>query len=200
MNGVMSGMKARESHMPNQDMWESFFNPEQLLLDMGIGKANKLVVDVGSGYGTFSFAAADIIDGIIVGFDIEADMVDACNNIAIKNRVCNSYFEVRNVFEEGFGLDDGVADGVFLFNILHCENPQWLIAEAHRVLENDGKLYVMHWVYDAGTPRGPSLAIRPTPESLIRLISDMGFLHLRLFDIKPYHYGIVFSKRSCLDG
>jgi hypothetical protein len=54
----------------------------------------------------------------------------------------------------------------------------------------------MHWNYDATTPRGPSMDIRPRPEECRDAAIAAGF-HLLLpgiINLPPYHYGMVLSK------
>ena len=46
--------------MPEENMWDSFFNPEEILEKLEIKKAKKTIVDLGFGYGTFTIAAAKI--------------------------------------------------------------------------------------------------------------------------------------------
>jgi ubiquinone/menaquinone biosynthesis C-methylase UbiE len=83
-----------------------------------------------------------------------------------------------------------------LFNILHAEWPTLLLAEAFRVLAPRGTLAVIHWNYDATTPRGPSMDIRPRPEQCQGWAEQAGF---RLLDpgivpLPPYHYGMALRR------
>jgi hypothetical protein len=53
---------------------------------------------------------------------------------------------------------------------------------------------VIHWRSDILTPRGPSLAIRPTPEQCAAWLVEAGFQAVQaveLEDICPYHFGLV---------
>lgn len=95
--------------------------------------------------------------------------------------------------EFGTGLEDAMADYAMLFNILHTERPHVLLREARRVLKRGGTLAVMHWNYDATTPRGPSMRIRLRPEQCMGLVRESGFtIELEtLVQLPPYHYGFV---------
>ena len=70
--------------------------------------------------------------------------------------------------------------------------------EARRILKPDGLLAVMHWNYDASTPRDPSMTIRPRPESCRAWAIDAGFdlAGPEQIDLPPYHYGIVFRPAN----
>jgi ubiquinone/menaquinone biosynthesis C-methylase UbiE len=93
------------------------------------------------------------------------------------------------------GAADESADYVMLFNILHAEQPDRLLAEARRVLRPEGTLAIMHWNYDASTPRGPTMDIRPRPEQCLSWARLAGFRdETGVIELPPYHYGAVLRK------
>src|SRR5450759_1549880 len=71
-------MKTRESGMPDEDRWISFFDPGFILGELGLNQSCQCVVDLGCGYGTFSIPAARRITGTVYAMDINPKMVDAC--------------------------------------------------------------------------------------------------------------------------
>ena len=189
-------MKARESGMPEKDIWESFFNPAEILKIMKLDKNVTNAVEFGCGYGTFSIPAARIVKGAIYAIDIDPDMVALTREAADRQKFNNIQVILRDFIEKGSGFDDENADYAMLFNILHLENPQRLLREAWRNLKPGGTLGIIHWKYDPKTPRGPSLEIRPKPYQCIEWAKDVGFNNPRQFDLKPYHYGIVLKKEA----
>jgi 2-polyprenyl-3-methyl-5-hydroxy-6-metoxy-1,4-benzoquinol methylase len=58
-------MKARESGMPDEQMWDQFFDPDAILDGLGIRDLSGNIVDLGCGYGTFSVPAARKNKGMI---------------------------------------------------------------------------------------------------------------------------------------
>jgi ubiquinone/menaquinone biosynthesis C-methylase UbiE len=188
-------MKVRESGMPAEDWWSSFFNPDLVLRELGLEPSSRVVVDMGSGYGTFTIPAAKEIRGTVYALDFDPQMVAACQEkvkaAGIQNVICRQCDFVT----QGTGLADGSADFVMLFNILHAENPVDLLKETNRILAPDGKVGVIHWNYDPTTPRGPSMEIRPLPEQCQEWIQWAGFRLVKpLVDFPPYHYGMVGQK------
>lgn len=109
----------------------------------------------------------------------------------------NVRVERRDFVVDGTGLPDGSVDYAMLFNILHCEQPEGLLGEAHRVLSPGGRVAIMHWNYDPGTPRGPSMDIRPRPEQCRDWAERVGFRQAVTdqIELPPYHYGWVLEKR-----
>lgn len=188
-------MKGRESGMPDEAYWSSFFDPESALdrLLPDDGKTGN-VVEFGCGYGTFTLPAARRVSGFVTALDIEPEMVEIVARKAEKARLGNIRVALRDFVAEGTGLQSGSQSHVMIFNLLHLEEPVALLREALRVLEDGGNLSVIHWRSDIPTPRGPSLSIRPSPEQCSAWMEEAGFLCVEPVDLEgrcPYHFGLV---------
>lgn len=185
-------MKARQSGMPSEELWHSFFDPATTLLKLGLIEDCGCVVDFGCGYGTFTVPAARVIQGNVYAIDIDPEMIAA---IQVRSeRHPNIYILQKDFVEDGCGLPEGSADYAMLFNILHAEESAALLKEAMRVLKPGGKLAVMHWNYDPATPRGPSMDVRLRPDACLELVISAGFTVGPLVDLPPYHYGFVSQR------
>jgi SAM-dependent methyltransferase len=189
-------MKGRESGMPEEAYWESFFNPAEILRALGLDAECHDVAELGCGYGTFTLPAAALVSGTVYAFDIDPEMLRRTADRAQVLGLHKIQTRQRDFLGDGTGLPDCSVDCVLLFNILHIEDPARLIAEAWRILRPGGSVAVIHWNYDSATPRGPSLAIRPRPEDCARWC-EAGGLSLRapgIVDLPPYHYGFAAVK------
>lgn len=188
-------MKVRDSGMPEETVWERFFDARHILSQLSLTDGQADVVDFGCGYGTFTIAAARLTSGIVHALDIEPEMLQATAAKAEALRLTNVRTVQRDFVADGTGLAEESVGYAMLFNILHGEDPVGLLREAHRVLRPGGKVGVIHWVYDASTPRGPDLSIRPRPEQCQAWIQKAGFeLLIPLVALPPYHYGMVGRK------
>ncbi|TAN36309.1 MAG: class I SAM-dependent methyltransferase [Verrucomicrobia bacterium] len=188
-------MKMRESGMPDETMWEHFFDAPAALKRLGLRADDACVVELGSGYGTFTLPAARMVRGQVLAFDIESDLVALVQRKARAAGLANILCEQRDFVMTGTGVADGAADYVMLFNILHAEQPEVLLREARRILRQGGRLAIMHWNYDASTPRGPSMTIRPQPEQCRMWAEAEGFRLPKpgIINLPPYHYGMVLE-------
>ncbi|MFO7446463.1 MAG: class I SAM-dependent methyltransferase, partial [Ignavibacteriaceae bacterium] len=188
-------MKIRDSGMPPEEMWDKFFDPGFILSKLQLDNNIEDVVEFGSGYGTFSLHASQIIKGRLYALDIDDLMIDILNQKISENKIKNITV-LKTDFNNGTGLKQESADYVMMFNILHAEDPLLLLNEANRVLKQNGRIGVIHWIYSADTPRGPSLDIRPTEEQCINWLNQAGFKVLSGPEkLPPYHYGIVGIKK-----
>jgi ubiquinone/menaquinone biosynthesis C-methylase UbiE len=189
-------MKVRDSGMPEEAKWEPFFSPRKVLSLLGLGKETGDVLEFGCGYGTFTLAAARLVSGTVHALDIEPEMIRLVEDKCCQEGVGNVHLELRDFVANGTGLPDAAIDATLLFNILHHEQPVQLLSEAFRVLNPGGICAVIHWDYDPTTPRGPAMEIRPRPQECIAWATEAGFTFYPqdLFDIKPYHYGLLFKK------
>ena len=185
-------MKVRDSGMPEQAMWDRFFDPASILARLGLTPETSSAVDLGCGYGTFTIPAASLIGGKVQGFDIESEMIRVTGSKAESAGLANVQLHLRDVVAEGTGLPDACVGYVMLFNILHTEEPDRLLREAHRILTPGGTAAVMHWVSDRPTPRGPALDIRPSPADCRKWLAAAGFrVEGGVLDLPPYHFGLV---------
>jgi SAM-dependent methyltransferase len=188
-------MKIRDSGMPDQQLWEGFFDPSRVLCQLGLSSRTGNVADMGCGYGTFSIPAAQFTKGTVYAFDIDRNMIAATDAKARSAGLSNLVAVERDVVSEGTGLAQGSVAYAMLFNVLHAEDAVGLLKEAFRILQPDGSLGIIHWVHDAGTPRGPDLSIRPRPEQSSAWASQAGFVSQHSsIPLPPYHYGLVVRK------
>lgn len=189
-------MKVRDSGMPDEMMWTGFFDPEAILRTFGLDTGVADIVEFGCGYGTFTLAAARLVSGKIFALDIEPELVCLVEGRCRQTGIVNVQSMVRDFVADGVPLPDDRVDAALLFNILHHNQPVALMSEAWRVLRPGGRLAVIHWNYDATTPRGPAMDIRPRPEQCIAWGNQAGFpiALINRYDFPPYHYGLSFVK------
>lgn len=191
-------MKGRESGMPDEAYWASFFEPEGILDRLMIAEGSSYnLVEFGCGYGTFSLPAAKRTCGLVTALDIEPEMVELVAKRAEAAGLSNVRSQLRDFVEQGTGVPEGSQGYAMVFNLLHIEDPLALLRESYRTLQPGGILSVIHWRRDIETPRGPPLAIRPKPEQCAAWLLETGFervAHVTLGSSAPYHYGLTARR------
>ena len=187
-------MKIKESGMPDEKIWEDFFDPIKILETLGVSKKINDIAEFGCGFGTFSIPGAKMISGKIYCIDIESEMIEILKNKAIKHKLDNIETEQRDFIIDGSGLDTESVDYVMLFNILHGEEPKKLLEESWRILKPNGTIGIIHWNYDPIIKRGPPMELRIKPQQCIELAQSSGFVNPKKYDLKPYHYGLTLKK------
>lgn len=188
-------MKVRDSGMPEETSWNDFFNIDLLLSELKIDFKINDLVEIGSGYGTFTIPTAKLIQGKLYAFDIEEEMIETLNLKIQNEQIDNIVLEKRDILTDTTGLPENSIDYVMLFNILHHESPLDFINEAYRILKPEGKIGIIHWRSDITTPRGPDLNIRPKPEQIINWFDKQKFqIDKQPFIVEPYHFGLIISK------
>jgi ubiquinone/menaquinone biosynthesis C-methylase UbiE len=191
-------MKGRESGMPDEDFWASFFNAEvaiNMLWNSSVEQGN--VIEFGCGYGTFTVPAAQRTLGLVTALDIEPEMVEFVRQKAETFELTNIRAEVRNFVSNGTGVENCSQAHALIFNLLHLEHPVALLREAYRTLQDGGVLSVIHWRSDISTPRGPSLEIRPSPEQCRAWMIEAGFHSIESVDLQsccPFHFCLLATR------
>jgi tRNA G46 methylase TrmB len=116
-------MKVRDSGMPVETKWNDFFNTDLLLSELNIDSQIIDLVEIGSGYGTFTIPTAKLIRGKLYAFDIEEEMIENLNLKIQNQQIDNIQLEKRDILAHTTGLPENSIDYVMLFNILHHELP-----------------------------------------------------------------------------
>lgn len=186
----------RESGMPDEAYWETLFDVPLILERLGINDSLKNVVELGCGYGTFTLPVARRISGMIETVDIDPAMIERTRQRAETEGLRNVSCRLRDVMAAGFGGEPQSRDACLLFNILHCEQPTRLLAEAACAVRPGGWVLVIHWRHDPATPRGPSMEIRPRPKQILDWAQQTALLnpHGSMLDLPPWHYGFRFQR------
>jgi len=188
-------MKARESGMPEEKMWEQFFDVEKILDELEINNGIQRLVDFGFGYGTFTIPASKKIKGMIYAYDIEDALNKELESKLKINNITNVIPFTRDFISSGTDLQNEEVDYVMLFNILHADESIDILKETFRILKKRGRVGVIHWNYDPSTPRGPSMSVRPKPEALKNMLTKAGFSIIKHnINLPPYHYGILAQR------
>lgn len=188
-------MKVRESGMPDEKLWSSFFDPACVLTALSFPSNNPVVVDFGCGYGTFTVEAAKRTSAAVYALDIDPQMTEETGRKARLLGLMNVRTIARDFIAEGTGLDDSSVDYVMLFNLLHAEHPVQLLLEARRILRDRRIAAVIHWKHDEQTPRGPPLNIRPSPRQCMDWLEKAGFsITYDVLSLPPYHFGLIARK------
>jgi ubiquinone/menaquinone biosynthesis C-methylase UbiE len=191
-------MKGRESGMPDEDYWQTFFDVDCILDRLEcVSRGDETIVEFGSGYGTFTLPAAARTSGTIHALDIEPRLVELVDHKAGEAGLGNVNAVVRDFVAEGTGLPSESVDHAMLFNILHIEDPVSLLKEAYRVAKPGGIVSVIHWKHDPSTPRGPSMSIRPRPEVCRAWGERAGLIFIRYQDLSEccrHHYGVLLAR------
>ncbi|MDH4170226.1 MAG: methyltransferase domain-containing protein [Acidimicrobiia bacterium] len=117
------------------------------------------LLDVGCGPGTITLdLAGRVAPGVVVGVDVDADVIDQASTEAVAAGVAN----VRFLVGDGYALDfgDGEFDVVHAHQVLqHVSDPVRALTEMRRVLRPGGVLAVRDSDYHAfaWSPRDPLL-------------------------------------------
>jgi SAM-dependent methyltransferase len=155
------------------------------------------IAEFGTGYGTFTIPAAKRTSGVVYTFDIEPELVTLVRRRARELGLSNIRVEVRDFVAQGTGLPSRSIDHAMLYNLLHVEEPVWLLKEAFCILKPARVLSIIHWKYNSTTPRGPSMGIRPRPEQCPAWAEAAGFKFVRDQDLSAcchHHYGMLLVR------
>lgn len=174
---------------PKRKEWQM---PEEVVKALRLSPGD-VVVDIGAatGYFTRLFAQAIGPSGMAIGLDTEPGMVEYMSRDARERRLDN--YVARLVMPDDPGLDQGIADVIFICDTLHHINDrgQYLRRLAPS-LKRDGRIVIIDF-YKRPLPVGPPPAMKLTREEVLREFSEAGYRMIRSHDFLPYQYFLEFS-------
>lgn len=166
-------------------------NLEQLNLDPRMYAA-----DFGAGSGAYVFALAKILtQGHVYAIDIQKDLLKKIHNEAIRK----GYSKVDIIWGDieaphGSKLADSSIDIVLMSNVLfQVNNKHAPFREAHRILNDTGKLIIIDWSESFGG-LGPRREDILEKEAALELSQRESFMLVREFAAGAHHYGLELKK------
>jgi SAM-dependent methyltransferase len=186
-------LKCRESGMPEEALWASFFNADAAVAQLWPEPRGD-ALELGCGFGTFTLAAARCTQGIITALDIDPEMIVAVRTKANALKLANIHVREHDFVASDLGVASASQSHAMIYNLLHMEAPVRLLHKVRHALEIHATVSVMHWRTDVPTPRGPPMNIRPTPDDCAAWLIEAGFHRIQFVDLSkscPFHYGLI---------
>jgi ubiquinone/menaquinone biosynthesis C-methylase UbiE len=156
-------------------------------------------LDMACGPGDYSIAASKHVGdkGLVYAVDLWEEAIDALSKKVAARNIKNIRMMVGNV-SQPLPIGAGAVDVCLISTVLHDFVQEGVadkaLEEVARVLKPKGLLAILEFKKIEGPP-GPPLRIRLNPEEVERWVLSHGFISLRLRNIGPYNYLVIFEKR-----
>ena len=151
--------------------------------------------DIGCGIGYFTIPAAGIIGskGIVYALDIELEMLEEMDKKAVENGIQNIRTIVTKEYD--FKIPDVSVAFAFVCTVLHeVEDKLKFIAEAKRILKENGRLAIVEWI-KRDSQVGPPLGHRLDMGNVEEMLKECGFQEIVQNEFNENFY-IVSARKS----
>lgn len=188
--------------MPDPGWWEALWpEPAKVLAGLGL-HADMAVIDLCSGDGWFTLQIARIARQV-TAIDIDGGLLETARIRLEESGFAHCRFITADAYDIAARVSDPV-DFVFLANAFHGVPDRPRLSRAIRsVLKPAGRLAIVNWhalpreqTQVLGQPRGPATELRMTPAETVADVEPAGFTTLRVVEMPPYHYGVIFAKKA----
>lgn len=174
---------------PDQDR-RTWYDPQDILDAINI-KAGSVCADLGCGSGTFTFPLAQRVGMSGKVYAVDAS-VAALDQLKIKKPGVNIVTLRAELTETR--LPSGSCDLVLLaFQLSDSTNPGGLLAEAARLLKDDGRLALVEW-RPVAPPPGPPIERRIRSDRAQRMLETHGFCNVQRLREGAVYYTLVARK------
>ena len=181
-----------------------FAHPKTNTDALGV-KPGMVVVDFGAGSGAYIMHIAELLkgEGTVYAVDVQQDLLRRIKNEAERKnlKVVNTIWgDIEK--HEGSKLSDDSADIVLMSNILfQLDDKRAGLAEARRILKDDGVLAVIDWTAShARLDSARQAGLGPHPRDVVHkdaaiiLARESGFDLVSEFPAGAHHYGLLMKK------
>src|SRR5262245_41085201 len=185
--------------MPTAGWWEALWpDPARVLTAVGL-RSGMDVIDLCSGDGWFTLQIAKIAQQV-VAIDIDANLLEVAKHRLTESGVSNCDFIAGDAYD--ISKLAKPADFVFMANAFHGVPDRARLAKAvEGVLKKQGHFVIVNWhkrpreeTPILGEPRGPKTELRMAPEETIKSVEVGGLKFVKIVEIPPYHYGVIFRR------
>lgn len=161
-------------------------------------KAGMRVADMGCGRtGHFVFPAARIVGdtGVVYAVDILKEVLESINSWIRSDSLEN----IHTVWSDIEALNktpipSKSLEVCFFMNVLHgLKNKNNALAEAARLIKDDGSIVVVEWQKRLGA-LGPEVTAMFTPDQLRSVATSNGLRLVENYPISDYHYCSILKK------
>lgn len=173
-----------------------FSNPKDNIKQLQL-TGGMLVADFGSGSGHYVISASEKVgdNGRVYAIDIQKSLLQKVKNLAEKENKHNIDILWGDIEQlGGTKLANNSIDAVIIANtFFQVENKHNIIAEARRVLKQNGRLMLVDWTDSFG-------GMGPAPENIVteseakNIFTENDFEFINRFDAGKHHYGLIFKK------
>jgi ubiquinone/menaquinone biosynthesis C-methylase UbiE len=185
--------------MPTAGWWEALWpDPARVLAAVGL-RSGMNVIDLCSGDGWFTLQIARVARHVSA-VDIDPTLLEVARHRLVESRVTNCEFIAGDAYD--IAKLAGPADFVFMANAFHGVPDRARLAKAvGAALKPGGQFAIVNWhkrpreeTPILGEPRGPKTELRMAPEETIKSVEVGDLKFIKVVEIPPYHYGVVFER------
>jgi protein-L-isoaspartate O-methyltransferase len=189
------------TEMPTAGWWEALWpNPAGVLAAVSL-RPSMGVIDLCSGDGWFTLQIAKVARHVFA-IDIDPTLLEVARHRLAENGVTNCTFKAGDAYD--IAKLTSPADFVFMANAFHgVPDPIRLAQAVKDALKADGRFAIVNWHKRSreetpilGEPRGPKTELRMSPEETIKSVEEGGLKFIKIVEIRPYHYGVVFTRAA----
>ncbi len=166
--------------------------PAEVVLALAIA-ANDVIADIGAGTGYFTIPLAQATEnGMVYAVDAQQGMLELLK----KRSGTVQNIEIVHAQAEATGLQSGSCTLAFLANIWHeVDDRSKVLAEAVRILKENGRIAILDWRPDVERLSGPPLDHRLSTKDTAMELAAMGFVQIASRNIGKYSWlvkGTIF--------
>jgi 2-polyprenyl-3-methyl-5-hydroxy-6-metoxy-1,4-benzoquinol methylase len=189
------------TEMPTAGWWEALWpDPAGVLAAVGL-RSGMNVIDLCSGDGWFTLQIAKV-GRHVSAIDIDPNLLEVARHRLVESGVTNCDFIAGDAYD--IAKLAGPADFVFMANAFHGVPDHSRLAHAvASALKAGGYFAIVNWHKRSreetpilGEPRGPKTELRMSPGETIKSVEGRGLKFIKIVEVPPYHYGVVFQRIS----
>ena len=169
---------------------------EEIMDRLHLG-AGDIVADIGAGSGFFTIPFSSRVGekGLVFAEEIQIEMINYISRKVEEQELKN----IRVIFgkPEDPSLLDNFFNLVFLANTYHeLEKPFLMLENIKKDMRHSGRLAIIDWDPAKQSPFGPQIEAKVPENTIIKEVERVGFELIEKHNFMPYHYFLVFKRKS----